>query len=110
MVSTFIDRHLAEYRSEGFAVLPEYFAADEIERMQAAAGELLNLAINSSLALGETNPRLDIMHSRGRQVVRKIQAVNDASQCFAEISSDPRVLEPIRAILKADPVLMDRET
>ena len=109
MSATFSENHVAEYRSDGLVILDGYFPADDIKRMRAAANDLLNLVLNSSIDLGEPNPRLDIMLSRGRQVVRKIQPVNDASSYFQEISDDPRLVEPIRTLFGCDPVLMEEK-
>ena len=109
MATDFTDHHAAQYRSDGFVVLPEYFSRVDVESMQSAASELLDLVIKSSLALGETNPRLDIRFSGARQVVRKIQPVVDASGTFDRISRDNRIAGPLRAILGCDPVLMEEK-
>lgn len=48
-----------QFNEQGYIILGGVFSDSEIEAMAREADRLLELAINSSLATGERNPRLD---------------------------------------------------
>src|SRR5690606_18069395 len=89
------------FREEGYLVIPGAFNDAEVRRMRREADYILELIINSSLANRRTSRRLDWRRQpdSGVQVVRKIQPINDLSLYFAEVSADPRLIEPMRAIM-----------
>jgi len=101
---------LEQFQREGYLVLPSAFHAEEIARMRAEADRVLELILNSSLALGRLSTRLDWRQlDDGSQIVRKIQPVNDLSPYLAEISHDPRLLQPLRQIMGHEPILMEEK-
>lgn len=101
---------LAQFQREGYLVLPSVFGAEEVARMRAEADRVLELILNSSLALGRRSNRLDWRQlDDGSQIVRKIQPVNDLSPYLAEVSHDPRLLEPLRQIMGHEPILMEEK-
>jgi len=101
---------LEQFHRDGYLVLPAVFKAAEIERMRAEADRVLELILNSSLALGRCSTRLDWRQlPDGAQIIRKIQPVNDLSPYLAEISNDPRLLEPMRQIMGHEPILMEEK-
>ena len=78
--------------------------------MRGEADRILELVINSSLTLARTSGRLDLTQDEaGRQMVRKIQPINDLSLCLSEVAADERVLGPMRQLMGDEPVLMERE-
>jgi ectoine hydroxylase len=78
--------------------------------MRAEADRILELVINSSLALGRTSGRLDLAQDEsGRQMVRKIQPLNDLSLYLSEVAADERLLGPMRQLMGDEPVLMEEK-
>jgi ectoine hydroxylase-related dioxygenase (phytanoyl-CoA dioxygenase family) len=101
---------LAQFAEQGYLVLPEVFDATEVARMRAEADRILELVINSSLALGRTSGRLDLAQDEsGRQMVRKIQPINDLSLYLSEVAADERLLGPMRELMGDEPVLMEEK-
>jgi ectoine hydroxylase-related dioxygenase (phytanoyl-CoA dioxygenase family) len=103
------DTQVRQYREEGYLILPGVFRPEEIERMRQEADRILALMLNSSLALGEVNPRLDLRTRNGQQVVRKVQPINDLSAVLRAVSEDPRLLQPMRDLLGSEPLLMEEK-
>ena len=101
---------LAQFAEQGYLVLPAAFDATEVARMRAEADRILELVINSSLALGRTSGRLDLAQDEsGRQMVRKIQPINDLSLYLSEVAADDRLLGPMRQLMGDEPVLMEEK-
>lgn len=111
MSSTLLDAAWqARFAEQGYLVLPEVFDAAEVARMRGEADRILELVINSSLALGRTSGRLDLAQDEaGRQTVRKIQPINDLSLYLSEVAADERLLGPMRQIMGDEPVLMEEK-
>ena len=101
---------LAQFAEQGYLVLPEVFDTGEVERMRGEADRILELVINSSLVLGRTSGRLDLTQDEaGRQMVRKIQPINDLSLYLNEVAADERLLGPMRQLMGDEPVLMEEK-
>jgi ectoine hydroxylase len=101
---------LATYRRDGYVVIPEAFTPDEIARMRDAADRMLEFLINSSIAVGTINPRLLLRTRRdGKQTVLKVQPLNDISDYLRQVSEDARLLQPMRDIMRAEPILMEEK-
>jgi hypothetical protein len=101
---------LDAFQREGYLVLPGVFTTEEVERMRGEADRILELILNSSLALRRTSARLDWRElADGSQIVRKIQPINDLSPYLAELSNDPRLLQPMRQIMGYEPILMEEK-
>jgi ectoine hydroxylase-related dioxygenase (phytanoyl-CoA dioxygenase family) len=101
---------LAFFQSNGYLVLERVLADDAVAALQAEADYLLELMINSSLAHGRRSGRLDwLLTSAGRQVVRKIQPVNDLSLAFTRAAEDPRLIGPLRELMADMPVLLEEK-
>lgn len=101
---------LDAFQREGYLVLPGVFTTEEVERMRREADRILELILNSSLALGRTSARLDWRElADGSQIVRKIQPINDLSPYLAEVANDPRLLQPMRQIMGCEPMLMEEK-
>ncbi|MBI2940441.1 MAG: phytanoyl-CoA dioxygenase family protein [Chloroflexi bacterium] len=101
---------VAAYRRDGYIVLPGVFSSAEVARMREAADDLLELLINASLAVGTTNPRLGLRaRGDGKQSVLKVQPVNDASDYLRAVSEDARLLQPMRDLLRCEPILMEEK-
>ncbi len=104
------DEQRERFDREGYVVLPGVFGADEIRRMRDEADRILELILNSSVALGRRSGRLDWRElPDGSQIVRKIQPINDLSDYLTEISNDPRLLTPMRQIMGCEPILMEEK-
>jgi Phytanoyl-CoA dioxygenase (PhyH) len=103
-------RQLDQFHRDGYLVLPAAFGPEEIERMRAEADRILELILNSSLALGRRSGRLDWRElPDGSQIVRKIQPINDLSDYLAQVSNDPRLIGPMRQIMGHEPILMEEK-
>ncbi len=101
---------LATYIRDGFVLIPEAFSPEEVGRMSQAADEMLELLINSSIAVGAVNPRLLLNTRRdGKQIVLKVQPLNDISAYLRAVSEDSRLLQPMRDIMQAEPILMEEK-
>jgi ectoine hydroxylase-related dioxygenase (phytanoyl-CoA dioxygenase family) len=103
-------KQFEQFRAEGYLVLPAVFGPDEIARMRAEADRILELILNSSVALQRVSNRLDWRElPDGTQIVRKIQPINDLSPYLAEVSHDPRLIQPMRQIMGHEPILMEEK-
>jgi ectoine hydroxylase-related dioxygenase (phytanoyl-CoA dioxygenase family) len=103
-------QQLEQFRRDGYLVLPAVFDPEEVRRMRAEADRILELILNSSLALQRRSGRLDWRElPDGSQIVRKIQPINDLSEYLAEISNDPRLIMPMRQIMGYEPILMEEK-
>ena len=64
-----------------------FFNQAEIARMRAEADQILELILNSSVALNRRSGRLDWRElPDGSQIIRKIQPINDLSDYLAQVS------------------------
>jgi ectoine hydroxylase-related dioxygenase (phytanoyl-CoA dioxygenase family) len=101
---------LEQFRCDGFLVLPAVFSEAEVQRMRAEADRILELILNSSVALKRCSGRLDWRRlPDGTQIVRKIQPINDLSDYLTDVSNDPRLIEPMRRIMGHEPILMEEK-
>jgi ectoine hydroxylase-related dioxygenase (phytanoyl-CoA dioxygenase family) len=90
-------------------VLRHLFNDADVEVMRREASRLLELMIDASVLVGERSPRLDICARDGRISVRKIQPVNDLSTELDRLCHDPRLLDPLRRLLGAEPIVMEEK-
>src|SRR5690349_22535975 len=98
-----------QYHEQGYIVLEGVFDAEEIARMREEADRILMLCINTSLALGNRDPRLDVSIEEGATEVldvRKVQPVNDLSDILRSACEDPRLVLPMRQLMGYEPILM----
>jgi ectoine hydroxylase-related dioxygenase (phytanoyl-CoA dioxygenase family) len=101
---------LEQFQRDGYLVLPAAFDAEEVRRMQAEADRILELILNSSVALQRRSGRLDWRElPDGSQIVRKIQPINDLSEYLTEVANDPRLIIPMRQIMGHKPILMEEK-
>src|SRR5919109_4889606 len=101
---------IAQYQRDGYIILPGVFTAAEVARMREEADRILEVVLNSSLALGTPNPRLDLRtRADGQQSVLKVQPINDLSDYLRQVSDDPRLLQPMRDLLGCEPILMEEK-
>jgi ectoine hydroxylase len=99
---------VAAYERDGFVILPSLFE-DGLEELRAEADRLLAMAVNSSVALGEKHPRVDLAVVEGGVNIRKLQPVNDLSEVIAAVSADERLIAPMRQLMGDEPVLMEEK-
>lgn len=103
------EEQLERFHEQGYLIIEDAFDEDEVARMREEADRILELIVNSSLANDRRSGRLDLVEDAGEQMVRKIQPVNDLSLFLAEIAADDRLLEPMRAIMDDEPILMEEK-
>lgn len=100
---------LEQFRQDGYLVLPGVLAR-ELPRMRDEANHILALMINSSLANRRRSGRLNICQlGDGRQIIRRIQPINDLSLYLARLAECDTILGPVQQILGSQPVLMEEK-
>ena len=101
---------VAAYERDGYIVLPPVFSAGELEAFRSEADRILTLAVNASLAHRRNHPRTEMtVLADGSLRVRKLQPVNDLSELIASMSSDERLIGPMRQLMGDEPVLMEEK-
>lgn len=101
---------LLQFERDGYLILESAFSPDEVRNMQRESDYILELILNSSIAHGRRSGRLDWhLTPDGTQNVRKIQPINDLSLYLTRISEDPRLVDPMRQIMKCEPILMEEK-
>lgn len=99
-----------QFNRDGYIAIENAFDADEVTRMRSEADVVLELMVNSSAANRRRSRRLDILeYAPGRQMVVKVQPINDLSLYLAEVSADERLLAPLRSAMGDEPVLMEEK-
>ncbi|WP_227376356.1 phytanoyl-CoA dioxygenase family protein [Haladaptatus halobius] len=110
MSVTVTDDEIEQFRNKGYLVIEDAFDEDEVAKMRAAADQVLELMVNSSLANERTSGRLALVeHEDGSQMIKKIQPVNDLSLVFSEIALDDRLTERISEFMDDQPRLMEEK-
>lgn len=103
-------QQLEQFEIDGYVIVPAVFSQAEIQRMKEESDRIVELCINSTLALGEHNARLDVRNRNGQMNVRKVQPVNDVSEYLEQVSNDERLLGPMRQLMQGhDPILMEEK-
>ena len=98
------------FRRDGYLLVESVFAGTELEAFRDASDRILELSIDSTVALGRRHPRLDAkLHDDGRVTVRKIQPINDLDDRLAAIATDERLLGPLRQLMGDEPILMEEK-
>jgi len=101
---------VASFRRDGYLLIESAFTEDELTAFREASDRMIELSINSTLALGRRHPRLDAkVHDDGRVTIRKLQPVNDLDPRIAAISTDERLLGPLRRLMDDEPILMEEK-
>lgn len=101
---------LESWREDGLLVLEGMFSPQEVDAMRTEANYILENQINSSLFHKRRSGRLDWrMREDGKQLVRKIQPINDMSLTFAKFSADPRLTGPLEELMGERPVLFEEK-
>lgn len=99
-----------QFERDGFIILESLFSAAEVEELRSEARRILAHVVNVSIALRENYPRADYRVLPDRSIrMRKVQPVNDMSEVVASVSSDPRLIEPMRVLMGDEPVLMEEK-
>lgn len=101
---------VASFRRDGYLLVESVFADAELDAFRDASDRIVELSINSTVALGRRHPRLDAkLHPDGSVTVRKIQPINDLDPRLAAIANDERLLAPLRRLMGDEPVLMEEK-
>ena len=101
---------IEQFQRDGFIILESVFDMAEVEALRSEARRVLEHVVNASIALRENHPRADFrVNVDGSIRMRKIQPVNDMSAVIASVSSDPRLVEPMRVLMDDEPVLMEEK-
>lgn len=108
-MSTLSAAQVAQFETIGYLILPAVFTPGELDVMRREADRILDLAIQSSLATGEWNARIDLYQRNGHIEFRKLQPVNDLSTAIREASEDERLVGPLRHLMGQEPVLMEEK-
>ena len=98
------------WADDGLLVLENAFTSVEVAELRTEADRLLELAINSSLFHNRRSERLDWrLREDGKQLIRKIQPINDMSLAFAAVSDDPRMKGPLAELMGEPAVLFEEK-
>ena len=100
---------IQHFQEHGYATMERVFSDDEVKRMRKEADEILELILNSSNSLERQSGRLDLVRNEAGFLVRKIQPINDLSLYLSQISADSRLLDPMRALMNEEPILMEEK-
>lgn len=100
---------IEHFQEHGYAAMERVFSDDEVRRMRKEADEILELILNSSNSLERQSGRLDLVRNEAGFLVRKIQPINDLSLYLSQISADSRLLDPMRALMNEEPILMEEK-
>src|SRR5438105_4993295 len=97
---------LAEFGRQGYLILPGLVTPTRLELFRAEAERLLELALDSTVALGRRHPRLRAQMSGGRLEVNMLRPVNDLSPLLGELCLDQRLLGPLHELMGDAPMLL----
>lgn len=101
---------IAAFERDGFLLLEGQFSDLELAGFRDASNRVVELTINSTVALGRRHPMLDAkVHGDGRVTVRKIQPINDLDERLAAIADDERLLGPLGQLMYDEPILMEEK-
>ena len=103
------DSWIQYFQEHGYVAMERVFSDDEVQRMRKEADEILELILNSSNSLERQSGRLDLVRNELGFLVRKIQPINDLSLYLSQISADSRLLDPMRALMNEEPILMEEK-
>ena len=103
------DSWIEHFQEHGYVAMERVFSDDEVQRMRKEADEILELILNSSNSLERQSGRLDLVRNEAGFLVRKIQPINDLSLYLSQISADSRLLDPMRALMNEEPILMEEK-
>ena len=103
------DSWIQYFQEHGYVAMERVFSDDEVQRMRKEADEILELILNSSNSLERQSGRLDLVRNEAGFLVRKIQPINDLSLYLSQISADSRLLDPMRALMNEEPILMEEK-
>jgi ectoine hydroxylase-related dioxygenase (phytanoyl-CoA dioxygenase family) len=103
------DSWIQYFQEHGYVAMERVFSDDEVRRMRKEADEILELILNSSNSLERQSGRLDLVRNEAGFLVRKIQTINDLSLYLSQISADSRLLDPMRALMNEEPILMEEK-
>lgn len=103
------DSWIQYFQEHGYVAMERVFSDDEVRRMRKEADEILELTLNSSNSLERQSGRLDLVRNEAGYLVRKIQPINDLSLYLSQISADSRLLDPMRALMNEEPILMEEK-
>ena len=103
------DSWIKHFQEQGYVAMERVFSEEEVQRMRKEADEILELILNSSNSLERQSGRLDLVRNEAGFLVRKIQPINDLSLYLSQISTDSRLLDPMRALMNEEPILMEEK-
>ncbi len=103
------DSWIQYFQEHGYVAMESVFSDDEVQRMRKEADDILELILNSSNSLERQSGRLDLVRNEAGFLVRKIQPINDLSLYLSQISADSRLLDPMRALMNEEPILMEEK-
>lgn len=103
------DRQRQEYNERGYLVLPAVFDRQETAAMAVESDRLVDLLVNASLACAEVSPRIDLRRDGEDIVLLKVQPLADISPLLQAVSTDDRLLQPMRDLLGCEPLLLEEK-
>ena len=103
------DSWIKHFQEQGYVAMERVFSEEEVQRMRKEADAILELILNSSNSLQRQSGRLDLVRNEAGLLVRKIQPINDLSLYLSQISADSRLLDPMRALMNEEPILMEEK-
>lgn len=74
------------FREQGFLFIPNYFDHERVEKFREEAERILELVINSSIALDRKSGRLELVNSESGKTIRAVNPASDLSKVFRDVA------------------------
>ena len=75
-----------KFQEQGFLFIPNYFDHESVETFRDEADRILELIINSSIALDRKSGRLEIVNSEDGKTIRAVNPASDLSKVFRDVA------------------------
>ena len=80
------DDKIDTFREQGFLFIPNYFDHESINKFRGEADRILELVINSSIALDRKSGRLELVNSENGKTIRAVNPASDLSKVFRDVA------------------------
>lgn len=104
----FSSEQVQQFRRDGYLLIPGFLDHAARTDLIVGANRLVELVINSTIAVGRRNPRADILYDGyGALLVRRISPVADIIPAIRTVADHPRLHAAVAQLGCANPVLIE---